>query len=201
MSLNLGKVKWAVTASLALIIIVTGTYQLGLIARIYNLIRPAFLNGGGEQCLEQLTKLNVQFRPLVTIEDDKCRIENPVRISRFQETTLSSPILLSCQTALDLAVLFKEAEAHHVVHLGTYNCRSMRRSTFVSEHGFGTAIDIAKINQASISQDWGQNTAKGIFLNRFSRSACTSFNNVLTPDSDSNHYDHLHLDQGPGLGC
>ena len=57
-------------------------------------------------------------------------------------------------------------------------------SPFMSQHSYGKAIDISKINGVPISDEWEQATAK----------ACKHFNNVLGPGSDKAHGNHLHLD-------
>ena len=31
--------------------------------------------------------------------------------------------------------------------------------------------------------------------------ACEHFSNVLTPETDTAHHDHFHLDTGLGVGC
>jgi hypothetical protein len=85
--------------------------------------------------------------------------------------------------------------------MGTINCRKMRGSGFLSEHSFGTAIDISKLDGADIKADWGRNTLKGQRLAKIAAIACKHFSNVLTPETDRAHHDHFHLDTGLGMGC
>lgn len=112
-------------------------------------------------------------------------------------------------------VLQQEAQAafgRRVVkleHLGTYVCRMMAAyPTWVSEHSFGNAIDIAAIvlsngRRITVEQHWGprgpatNNTAR--FLRRLGRRLYDEqvFNVVLTPHFDRRHHNHFHLDGAP----
>ena len=46
--------------------------------------------------------------------------------------------------------------------------------------------------------DWGQADENGMLLKKAHQVAENFFSNVITPDSDANHADHLHLDNGLG---
>ena len=61
----------------------------------------------------------------------------------------------------------------------------------MSQHSYGNAIDIAAIDGIPISTNWRASAKK----------ACWYFNNVLTPETDRAHHDHLHLDNGLGFPC
>ena len=71
----------------------------------------------------------------------------------------------------------------------------------MSEHGYGTAIDISSINGVDVEQYWGKQSREAKTLDSFYRAACDLFSNVITPDSDARHKDHLHLDSGLGVNC
>jgi len=75
-----------------------------------------------------------------------------------------------------------------------------------SQHAVGQAIDIAGFRLSdgttvSVDRDWNEPGAKGQFLRQLARKACRYFSVVLTPDSNAEHYNHLHLDIGPDRLC
>ena len=167
----------------------------------YNDIRPKLLSGGGSLCIERLKKHGVELSIRAAFFDGLCGIHNTVLVHRFSSTKLNSPALLSCPTALALNDLLTEIDAKSVTHIGTYNCRQQRRSGVMSEHSFGTAIDITKIDGARVSRDWKKPSDKGKTLQLAYEAACKHFTNVITPDDDALHHDHFHLDNGLGFGC
>jgi len=71
----------------------------------------------------------------------------------------------------------------------------------MSEHGYGTAIDITAIDGAMVGQDWGKQTSKGKILAQALAQACEHFTNAVGPNDNSLHANHFHLDTGLGLGC
>ena len=77
----------------------------------------------------------------------------------------------------------------------------MRGGSFLSEHSFGNAIDISKIDGISIIEYWNTETIKATRLHEVAENACGHFSNVLTPDSNRAHHDHIHLDIGLSIGC
>lgn len=171
------------------------------IAATYNTIRPALLDGGGEKCLKELTAKKVIYIKLGDVGTEKCPILNAVRITRFQNTNVSSPFTLSCPTASAVASWLDDIQATSIKHMGTLNCRQLRSGSINSEHSFGTAIDISHIDGASVKGDWKKDTQNGKILRKARVSACKHFNNILTPDTNNLHYDHFHLDTGFGFGC
>ena len=116
-------------------------------------------------------------------------------------SNLSSGITLNCKTALDFARWAKEIEATRIVYMGSYNCRKMRSLNIMSEHSFGTAIDIASIDGASVKLDWNKKSNKGSTIREAAAIGCKHFFNVVTPDDNALHHDHLHLDNGYRSTC
>jgi hypothetical protein len=114
---------------------------------------------------------------------------------------MSKPIVLNCKAALATHKWLEEIKAKNVAHFGTYNCRTMRGSSVMSEHGFGTAIDIASINGSSVKRHWEEKSAHGIYIRKAAKLACDYFSNAVTPNHNPIHYDHLHLDMGYGTSC
>ncbi len=182
---------------------------IGVIAEfIYNIPSNSFnafryytLYGGGERCLEKLKEYSNEFTSLGTLKNGKCKIKNAVEISSYKETQISSKYTLSCPTALKIGKYFKEIKANYVEDMGTNNCRTISGSNIMSEHSYGTAIDLSKINNASVKTDWNKNTEKGKLLSNASKVACKYFSNIITPSSDAAHHDHFHFDNGYGRKC
>ena len=198
-----GKVKvmkWFLLTIICLMILFL-SYQFKLVAMTYNMVRPLLLEDNGKTCLHHLTTKNIGYRHLGLLQEGNCLIKNAVRIENFPETKLSSPITVSCSTAKALHQYFIEIKAQTITHLGSYNCRKIRNSSMISEHSYGTALDISAINGASIEKNWNKDSTEGELLHKAYQSACALFSNVLTPDSDKNHHNHIHLDKGIGLGC
>jgi len=168
---------------------------------IFNFARPFFLDGGDRNCLDTLDEMNVQYKSLGDMHEGQCVVKNAVRIEHYPDTRLSSPVTLTCPSATNLALFLADIGAKEIKHLGTYNCRDTRGSRVTSEHGYGTAIDISEIDSASVQKDWNKDTKKGGILQNAHKSACKKFSNVLTPDSNADHADHFHLDNGLSFGC
>ena len=169
--------------------------------RLFNVFRPVLLTGGGEQCISSLRERGVKFRTLGNQGSDICPVMNAVRVEGFENIVASSPFILSCPTALKLTNWLQDAQVKSFSHMGTVNCRKMRGSGFLSEHSFGTAIDISMLDGAVVKTDWGEDTEKGRRLLDAAGLACKHFSNVLTPETDRAHHDHFHFDNGIGLNC
>ena len=184
-----------------LLLLVLSSAAIWFRADLYSLVRPAFLADGGTDCIKALTSQGITHTPLGNTSSGSCGIKNAVRITSFSSTRLSSPITVGCPFAIKLNGFLNEIEAKEITHMGSYNCREMRGSSLLSEHSYGTAIDISHIDSASVLRDWAKKTDKGETLNRANKAACDWFNNVLTPDTNAAHKDHFHLDSGFGLGC
>ena len=171
------------------------------IIKIYNQSRPNLISAGGEDCLRELTLENVRYDHLGDMKEGICLIKDAVRIEAFPNTKLSGPIVLNCKAALATQKWLEEVKAHNVTHFGTYNCRTMRGSGVMSEHSFGTAIDIAAINGSSGQRHWEEESERGAYIRKTAKLACNYFSNSITPDHNALHHDHLHLDMGYGTSC
>ena len=162
----------------------------------YNQIRPQIVPSGGKRCLEKLALKNIQFKSLGNVGPGNCLIKDAVRIESFSSTKLSGPVTLNCTTGLSLANWLEEIEATELEHFGSYNCRKIYGTNIMSEHSFGSAVDIASINGISLRTEWTKNSANGEYLRQAGKAACNHFANALTPDYDAAHHDHIHLDNG-----
>ena len=171
------------------------------VSRTYNKIRPQVILGGGKKCLSDLSDRGIKFTSLGDVQEGNCLIKNAVRISMLPEAKLSSALTLNCRAASKFINWMDEIEAKNIVHMGTYNCRKMRGSPLMSEHSFGTAIDIASINGSSVKLHWTEKSNRGDYIRNSARIACNYFSNSITPDHNALHHDHLHLDSGYGTTC
>ncbi len=147
-----------------------------------------------------------------------CGIDWSVRVDR-SAIPWNRPALMSCPFAatewdFETRVVQPQAQKllrHRVAmltHLGTYACRGERGGVAerLSQHAFGRAIDVSGFTlddgtKITLLRDWSDKGAKGRFLHAVARAACGIFQVVITPDNNSFHADHLHLDTGPYKWC
>ena len=92
-----------------------------------------------------------------------------------------------------------------IMHFGSYNCRTIRGSSSMSEHAHGNAFDISgfrlKNGQLiSVLKDW-ESGPSAEFLHEARDGLCDVFNLTLSPDYNSDHKDHFHVDMGWVRGC
>ena len=71
----------------------------------------------------------------------------------------------------------------------------------MSQHSFGTAMDVSAIDGAVISQHWKDRGRKGEKLRDAASAACKYFSNVLTPETNRLHHDRFRLNSGIGFQC
>ncbi len=174
----------------------------------------------GRACLAQLSEHDVAYRSteIGDPSDSHCRVDTAVRVSRIH-AALNKPVTMSCALAARLDEFEREVvqplaleelgrRATRIDQLGSYSCRrqNSRLSGRWSEHARGQAIDIAGFrlsdgSTVSVERDWREPGPKRQFLRHLSRRACRYFSVVLTPDSNAEHYNHLHLDIGPSRLC
>jgi hypothetical protein len=84
--------------------------------------------------------------------------------------------------------------------MGSYSCRNVAGSGRRSAHATGEAIDVAGFvladgRRISVQSAWhGGSEREREFLRVVQQSACRRFDTVLSPDYNSAHHDHLHLE-------
>ncbi len=172
----------------------------------------------GEQCLDDLSALGVSYRPAaVPVSMGPCAVENPVRVSAA-DVVWNQPAVMTCgladrvdrflaEAAEPLALRYLATDIVRLDHFGAYSCRPVAgMAGRWSEHAAGRAIDVSGFllkngERVSVEHDWRAVGPKGEFLHALARRACDYFNVVLTPDSDKDHYNHLHLDIGRWRLC
>jgi len=84
---------------------------------------------------------------------------------------------------------------------GSYSCRPMNHvnGAYLSEHGHANALDVSGFvladgRRISVKRGWHGDRREQAFLRTVHDGACQEFTTVLSPDYDSNHHDHFHVD-------
>jgi hypothetical protein len=86
-----------------------------------------------------------------------------------------------------------------IKQIGSYSCRDMVGGSFISEHAFGDALDVAGFTLAdghsiTVKDGWHGSPEQQGFLHDVQLSACEIFSTVLAPGYNVYHYDHIHVD-------
>jgi hypothetical protein len=112
------------------------------------------------------------------------------------------------QVAAPAALRLLGSPLRRVAHFGTYACRRQYGASTgpVSEHASADAIDVAAFvladgRRIDVAVDWADRGQKGRFLHEVRDGACRVFDVTLSPDYNTAHHDHLHLDMGPFRTC
>jgi hypothetical protein len=100
------------------------------------------------------------------------------------------------------------SELRQIDHYGVYACRRVNGAAEgrPSAHARADAIDVAGFRLAdgrriSVEADWTNAGPEGRFLRRVRADACRAFGTVLSPDYNSLHHNHLHLEGGGRGPC
>jgi hypothetical protein len=167
------------------------------------------LPGGGE-CLARLAARGIAARPANVKRgvDTPVLVTGPIGGVRFWST--SGPLIADCRLVLGLsevAVDFASLGVESVRFSGAYVYRTSRKGR-LSLHAYGLAMDVHELRTAS-----GTQTVKRHFLRGTAESCSGSepvvnqlacrlrrrglFRELLTPDYNADHHDHLHLGIAP----
>ena len=144
--------------------------------------------------------------------NEACYITTPVDLRRVGNARMSG-VQTDCATALRLAMW-----EHHTLQpkarlqmgtdvavlndVGSYNCRAMRTSSGEtgrwSSHATASAIDITGFQfgdgtRISLINDWNDSDNAATFLRAARDGACKWFPLTLSPDYNTLHADHFHL--------
>ncbi len=171
------------------------------------------------QCFADLDRMDVAFRRMADFETTEgCGVAAGVRMSRAGAARLADAPLLTCGMARAMAAFEQDvlqpaavehlgARVARVRHLGSYNCRPVRRAKrFLSQHAYANALDVSGFvlsdgRTVSVAKDWDANDGKGAFLRSVARAACSRFRVALSPDADALHWNHFHWDLGLFRKC
>ena len=163
------------------------------------------------QCQAELDRRGVAYAVApMAASQSACTVDDPIKVSTA-EIAWNQPAIVACGFALALDDFTREtveplAKRYFgeritlLRHYGAYSCRTTRTG-HDSLHAKGEAIDIAAFVLAdgrvvSVERDWRSGGVRGRFLHALAREACGRFSVVLTPDSDRDHFNHIHLDDG-----
>ena len=170
------------------------------------------------QCLIDLRNQGVAFRPLTDrVFDEACSATGAVQLLDVGVPVanlgaMRCPLARAFAAWVRYAVrpaarLHLGAEVVKIESFGTYSCRNVAGTRLRSEHATANAVDIAAFvlddgRRITVEQGWrSDDPGVRAFLRTIHRSACRRFGTVLSPDFNTAHADHLHLDLGPGPFC
>ncbi len=84
---------------------------------------------------------------------------------------------------------------------GSYSCRPMNHTSGanLSEHGHANALDVSGFvladgRRINVKGGWRGDYRERAFLRAVHDGACQEFTTVLSPDYNSAHHDHFHVD-------
>jgi hypothetical protein len=166
----------------------------------------------GLACLETLGRRGTVFEIVADrVAANGCGLTNGVLVKQSL-IALDKPATVTCPMAVALTDfeeqiiqpaaqrIFKR-RVTLVRQLGSYTCRDIRGTRRLSEHAHGQALDIAGFDldggmKITVKEHWSGAGDRSRFLQEVARGACKLFNVVLTPKSDADHHDHIHVDIG-----
>lgn len=176
----------------------------------------AALGDDPDRCRALLRRAGIRFVALPARGGGQCGYDDAVRFSPGGALDLDyrpAGLGASCPVAAGLALwewhFVQPAALRHfgvkvaaVEHFGSYSCRRLygRAEGAWSEHSSANAVDVAAFRLAdgrriSVVGDWEGDGAAASFLRDVRDGACRLFATTLSPDYNSAHRDHLHLDQ------
>ncbi|WAJ27343.1 extensin-like domain-containing protein [Antarcticirhabdus aurantiaca] len=162
-------------------------------------------------CEAELTKRGAEFEVGPSLSEGACGVLRPVELKRFSSgVAVLGQTKMLCRAALALDVWVGEAVVPAAkAELGgasveavgggsTYVCRDRASENGISEHGRGSAVDVAAValkgGRRIVVEPKAPGTDEDRFLAEIRRAACGPFKTVLGPGTDADHADHLHLD-------
>lgn len=162
---------------------------------------------GGQRCLDLLTRLGVEHRPIGPRGRAETLVEVRGALGGVRYTSQGKRSLVcDCRLALALywsAPVFARWNISEVEHMGAYVDRRTRRGR-PSLHALGLALDAAKFKSSGTSHSVARDYARGLGTGCYSDApplnqiACQLrdlglFRELITPDHDADHHDHFHL--------
>lgn len=179
---------------------------------------PTFSDAEEASCRVRLRGMGVEFEEASPLDPGgACYVANPITITSLGAGVAMKPAgTLNCPTALALAEWVRDAVVPaakrelgavptSITHASTYVCRSRynRPGAKISEHAFGSAVDIAAIRFTSRdTYEVKRQTAapERRFQAAIRGAACEHFTTVLGPGSNAAHETHLHFDTAQRRG-
>ena len=180
------------------------------------------------QCHLDLAARGVAFEPTLIADDSPsthpnltCSIIDPIYVKSpvfgvdllYYDGNPTNSVLAACEMGHALADMIEDVIPYGVSdlrHIGTYNCRVISGTDTLSRHSFADAIDIYGFgfNDGTIYtliDDWEHDTTNptspgGAFLYEAAYRWYDAYiwNIILTPNFNSAHDNHFHVDLTPG---
>ena len=180
------------------------------------------------QCHRDLAARGVAFEPTVVTPDSPddhpeltCTVEDAVYLHgpmlgvdlRYYDGSETERVLGTCTLGLALADSIEDVAAEGVdtlYHYGTYNCRVISGTDDLSRHGYGDAIDIYGFGFSdgrfwTLVDDWEHDTSdpqgdagQWLYDTAYAWYDARIWSIILTPNYNSAHDDHFHVDLTPG---
>lgn len=180
----------------------------------------ARVRGDAEACTAALGAAQIGVEPIEdrrTDEARRCGFRNAVLLTQ-STYPYSGAVRVSCPLAAALYVWEREVVARaaeqlespvaRIEMIGAYACRNVygRAEGRLSEHATANAIDISGFRlengrAITVAGAWTADGADADFLREVRDGGCEVFSAVLSPDYNTAHADHLHLDMGPYQIC
>ncbi len=178
--------------------------------------RLKLIDANGENCSLALSRAGLNFLPSMEKgAGTRCDLADAVQLSHLDVAKIRTEDT-RCNIAARLfmweknlvqpqALQFFGEGVKEITHFGSYNCRTIRGSSYMSEHSTGNAFDISGFKlksgkSISVLKDWNVGV-KGDFLHVVHDGLCDYFNLTLSPDYNADHKDHFHVDMGWVRGC
>jgi len=162
---------------------------------------------GGSECLSDLRAAGVAFQPVAERRGvaTPIAVDGPIGGVRYW-TLGAGPMVADCRLALALSKVAPELRGLGITAMrfsGAYSYR-MAKVGRLSLHAYGLAIDVHEVTAGGRSYVVARDFAKGLpngcaedapLLNRLAcrLSQLRLFQELLTPDSNADHHDHLHI--------
>jgi hypothetical protein len=158
--------------------------------------------GADRACLADLAALSVPYvnaRPVRGVQTP-VEIVGPIAGVGLVPRAARLP-LMDCALARTLAgvvPVFRRQGVIGLVFSGAYDYRNRRGSPQLSAHAHGLAIDVHAVSTRNgrlldVTEDWPRLRTLATRLR-----AHPAVRYVITPDDNSDHHDHLHIEAYPG---
>lgn len=191
--------------------------DLGAPVGMFTRAKLAGLTDEAPRCRALLAQAGVRFTALpARREGERCGYADGVRFARGGSRRIAyapADLGVSCPVAAALSMwewnsvqpaaerLFG-SPVRRIETFGSYSCRRLygRDSGAWSEHATADAVDVAGFvladgRRITVAREWRGDDPEARFLRAVRDGACDLFATTLSPDYNTAHRDHLHLDQ------
>jgi len=171
-------------------------------------------------CIAILSKAGAIERFEDKIDSEFCGIAPRLRVDRLGRAAVAS-LETACATALTTAMWEHHSlqpraldmlgtRIDRIDHVGSYSCRRIRSLSGAgsnwSTHARALALDVSGFGTVDgrtidLLKDWNDADAEAKFLRSIRDDACDWFGLTLSPDFNSLHADHFHLQVYGWGGC